>query len=322
VAGPLKDCDDSDECTIDECVCMEGCHHTPVCPEPALNHWPTIAHWTVSGHLIVFATDTDFVIQWYATPGWSATAIGAFISLSPPSDLTPDELPYKFFGSDPLTFLELVIPLELCEGATCDSTFFVSVYLDTHASPDAVCGLDENGNPSNCHGDQATWIQSTTRLPVGSWGYTYVEIATCCCFDYSVLYSAYSFAEVTFESAQVKRSEDPEASIVSSLAELLHVPSSSILSLVENSDGSFTAVLGFSNSKTLTANMATNQLASLSASDFQKVGMDHVVVSTDPLLRKQYEQQYVEETSSTSAASPSQVLVLGLVLFRLFMVCW
>jgi len=289
-------------------------------PDPALNQWPTYGdEWTISGYVTAFATKTEFVIQWYAAPGWFGKNLGAYISLTAPTDLEPNNLPYKFFGSDLQTFLELVVPLEQCENATCDSDFYVSVFLDSHASDTVVCGNDDKGNATDCHGDQSSWINSTTRLPVGTWGQTYVEITTCCCFDYSEIYSSFSFAEVSFETATLKRSDDAETTLTAALAELLHVPASSVLTLVENADGSYSAIVGFSNTASSTANTAVNQLASLKPADFQKVGLTAVVVNVDvdPALRSQYQDLLsltIEELSISSAKSLSLFLALALLL--------
>jgi len=272
----------------------------------------------VSGHILAFATATDFVIQWFGEDGWKAKNLGAYVSLSPPSGtLDRNDLPYKFFGSAWQSSLELVIPLEKCENATCDSSFWVAVYLDSLAGDEVTCPGNVTDNSTDCHGEQPSWLDNKTAI----------SASACCCFDSSEYYSAFAFSEVSFETATLKRGIDVETALTSALAELLHVSANSILTISENADGTITAVVGFSNTAEASAGSVARNLASLKADDFEKAGLSGVVVReiSEPTLVTQYQEllslSVVENQGLSSlsiANTVSLLLALVILLFTAF----
>lgn len=235
IPGPTKSCVDNDGCTLDSCEKNTGeCRHVALCPRPAIDNLVTLAgRWTVSGYVDVFATPSSIVVQWTASRGWTASTLSVYLNRTRPDILPePNKFPYWHGSAVNLKFIEVVIPLSEFPEADCDTSFFVSVHLNTIGDVSAICGVDyDRGKEHNCHGAQPSWMLGNfkTSQSKAKWGYLYHHTIFCCCFDSSSQFLEAAYKKVSFrKTPKISTPEAARSFLVELLGRLLAVPHNTI----------------------------------------------------------------------------------------------
>jgi len=289
--GIATNCDDDDECTIDECDSTYGCKHRPICPDPAVFNWPTRTEdGNVTGYVTAFTTSLSVVVIWDAADGYNTTTISAYLGLVPPPNL-PQGLSYSFTAPKDVTHIELVIPFCDIPGFGCGSTFYLATRIET---------------------SEESWIQSEDYFTAAN---------GCCCFDYSSYYSNTASSTITITSASMKRFDEDPDDIASAVASLLQITPSSvyIISYDADDNGFYTVEIGFADSQTTPSNAAT-LLSTLSPSEFEKVGLVKVTVgeTVKPVeIGVSAGSTFAEHDNNMKMAAGSNVAVPALLLLLL-----
>jgi len=325
----ITPCDDFNLCTLsDHCNGNGSCVGNPKCPDPAIKLLPTIqSQWHTSGFVTAFSAVINgipsIVVHWTANTDYTMTQAHVFIGTNPPpSDITPGQMPYTFISAVPLTQFQIVVPISsISSQSTCDSSFYIMLHLETQAGPNAVCGMIENEQIDDCRNTNGTsWAElGNTSTSSTEWGHWYSQFEFCCCFDPTSLFDPQTIKKCTFSTPGTgKRSivdtiNDAKKSLLDSINE--HIPSNHVyvISMNQNTDGFFTAILGF----------VTNQISSNTAAEIigksKLKGLDDVVISNVeqqfvPALEKTLQQIQRQEYLARNLNSGFAVTLMSLIL--------
>lgn len=274
---------DENGCTLDSCDPATGnCRHVNLCPRPAINDVPTLAaHWTVSGFVDIFATRDMIVVQWTADPGWTAKIFNLFLSPTKPDKLPPaNDFPYRYASPLGLTFAEIVVPLSDFEHATCDSSFFISLQVETVGDPSVRCGVNyETGKKDNCQGARDSWMLAESTTSKDVWGSLFTFSTFCCCFDATQQFTDVHHKKISVgKTLNVQNEKEAKAFVIKTLARLLAVPAHSIRvsketqKLGSGDNESFRMLVEFGRSELASASTALSVLTTLDPVHFEHLG--------------------------------------------------
>jgi len=162
------------------------------CPKPALENAPTIfKEYNPSGKLNLFSATVNgvssVVVQWEANTGYKASAAHLYLGISAPTSNTPGSFPYSFTSSTQLNKFQMVVAISSIDySATCDSSFHVSLEIDTHTENNAACGYNNNDLDYCQDSEGQSWLRDSYSFPF------------CCCFDSSSIYNAVGYKTIIF----------------------------------------------------------------------------------------------------------------------------
>eukprot|EP01127_Copromyxa_protea_P010267 TRINITY_DN2493_c0_g1_i2.p1 TRINITY_DN2493_c0_g1~~TRINITY_DN2493_c0_g1_i2.p1 ORF type:complete len:254 (+),score=22.70 TRINITY_DN2493_c0_g1_i2:224-985(+) len=241
--------------------------------------------WSLSGFIDVFSTHDSLVVQWTAVSGWTSQTLNVYVDTTQPSAL-PRATKFPYFQTSiiGLKFMELVLPLSDFPGTTCDTSFFISVQLDTTADSSAACGANHNSEPHSCHGRHSSWMLGMPiESPSEVWGSFYSRATFCCCFNSQHLLDDTIFRKISFSKQRKNDKTDPADFIQAILARLLAFPGTNIHVLeVSQEDDTYVSVVRFTRGPRNSARTAVAILESIDTIHFEHLGAKDVTIMVVP----------------------------------------
>lgn len=195
----------------------------------------------------------------------------------------PEKFPYWQSSVVALKYAEILVPLSDFASATCDSSFYISIHVETFGDSTVKCGINySTGKKDACQGAKNSWMLADSTTSRSSWDSLFTFSMFCCCFDPTPQFTSVTYKKVHFtKGPESKDDESARSFVVNLFARLLAIPPSTIsLALRGGDENSYEFVVKFRHSRFTSAATVKAILDVMDPVHYEHLGGKDFVVSS------------------------------------------